>query len=328
MVLKRTAWITIAAVSIGVWAQQAAAQDWPTRPITMVVPFAAGGPGDVFARILAPHLAEVLRQPVIIENVGAGGGMAGTSRVAKAAPDGYQFVYGNIGTHAQSQSLYKHPLYNAATDFAPVALVTETPTVLTIRKDLPVANLREFIAYAKANEKKMQFGSGGAASPAHLACLLFNAAIGVDITHIPYRSGGQAMQDMFAGRIDYQCTGTPVAMPAIEAGQVRAIAILSRDRSPILPALASAHEQGVTDFEVGSWTAFFVPRATPKAVIGKLHNAAIVTMETPLVQRRIRELGATVVAPERRSPEYLQRFVESEIAKWAIAIKAAGLTVE
>jgi tripartite-type tricarboxylate transporter receptor subunit TctC len=186
----------IAAVAaLVVTAAPAAAQNWPTRPVTMVVPFSAGGPGDVFGRILASRLAELLGQPVIIENVGAGGGMAGAARVAKAAPDGYQFVYGNVGTHAQSQTLYKNRLYNAATDFAPVALVTNATTVLTVRKSLPVGNLREFIAYAKANQKKMQFGSGGAASPSHLACALVNAAIGVDITHVPYRGGGQAMQD-------------------------------------------------------------------------------------------------------------------------------------
>ena len=201
------------------------AEQWPTRPVTMVVPFAAGGPGDVMGRILAARLAELLGKPVIVENVGAGGGLAGTARVARAAPDGYQFVYGNIGTHAQSQALYKSPLYNVATDFAPVALITETPSLLTTRKDLPVSSLREFIAYARANQRRMQFGSGGAASPAHLACLLLNAAIAVHVTHVPYRSAGQSMQDMIAGRVDYQCASSVVAMPAIESGQAKAIAI-------------------------------------------------------------------------------------------------------
>jgi tripartite-type tricarboxylate transporter receptor subunit TctC len=294
----------------------------------MVVPFAAGGPGDVFARILAPHLSQHLGQPVIIENAGAGGGLAGTARVARASPDGYQFVYGNIGTHAQSQSLYKHPLYDGAADFAPVALVTETPTILATRKDLPVGNLAEFAAYAKANQATMQFASGGAASPAHLACLLLNAAIGVTVTHIPYRGGGQAMQEMIAGRIDYQCSGSAVAIAAIGAHQVKAIAILSRDRSPVLPALPSAHEQGLSDFDAGSWTALFLPKATPAPIVRKLNEAAIAAMDTPLVRRRLMDLGATVVAPERRSPQYLRKFVENEIARWAAAIKAAGVAAE
>lgn len=304
----------------------AQAQEWPARPVTMVVPFTAGGPGDVLGRILAPRLSELLGQPVIVENVGGGGGGIGSSRVAKAAPDGYQFVYGNVGTHAQYQSLYKNPLYNAANDFAPVALITETSSVLVVRKDLPVTDLPSFIAYAKANQTKMQYGSGGAGSPQHLTCELFNAAIGVNIIHVPYRGGGQAMQDLIAGLVDYLCPTTPIAIAQIEAKLVKAIALLARDRSPTLPALASAHEQGLTNFETGSWSAFFLPRATPPEIVRKLHNVTVAAMNTPSVQQRLRELGATVVASERRSPEYLKKFVESELARWAAVIKASGAT--
>ena len=200
----------------------AQAQEWPIRPVTMVVPFAAGGPGDVLGRILAPRLSELLGQPVIVENVGGGGGSIGSSRVAKAAPDGYQFVYGNVGTHAQYQLLYKKPLYDAASNFAPVALITETSSVLIVRKDLPVSDLPEFIAYAKANQTKMQYGSGGPGSPQHLTCELFNAAIGVNIIHVPYRGGGQAMQDLIAGLVDYLCPTTPIAIAQIEAKLVKA----------------------------------------------------------------------------------------------------------
>ena len=304
----------------------AQAQEWPIRPVTMVVPFAAGGPGDVLGRILAPRLSELLGQPVIVENVGGGGGSIGSSRVAKAAPDGYQFVYGNVGTHAQYQLLYKKPLYDAASNFAPVALITETSSVLIVRKDLPVSDLPEFIAYSKANQTKMQYGSGGAGSPQHLTCELFNAAIGVNIIHVPYRGGGQAMQDLIAGLVDYLCPTTPIAIAQIEAKLVKGIALLGRDRSPTLPALASAHEQGLTDFETGSWSAFFLPRATPPAIVRKLHGATVAAMNTPSVQQRLQELGATVVAPERRSPEYLQKFVESEITRWTTVIKASGVT--
>jgi tripartite-type tricarboxylate transporter receptor subunit TctC len=306
----------------------ATAQEWPTRPVTMVVPFAAGGALDVFARVLAPRLADLLGRPVIIENIGGAGGMAGTSRVAKAPPDGYQFVYGNIGTHAHNQTLYKNPLYNAATDFAPVALIAETAPVLITRKDFPASNLSDFIVHARKHQKALQYGSGGAGSPPHLACTLLNAAIGVNVTHIPYRSGGQALQDLMAGRNDYQCPGFAVALPQIEGDLVKAIAILSRDRSPILPALASAHEQRLTDFDITNWTAIFLPKATPDEIIRKLHHAVVATIETPSVQHRLRDLGATVVAPERRSREYLQKFVESEIEKWAVAIKAAGVAAQ
>ena len=165
----------------------------------MVYPFAPGGLGDVLGRILAPGLSEFLGQPVIIENVGGAGGMTGSARVAKAAPDGYQFVLATAGTHSANQSLYKHPLYDAATDFAPVALLVEQPMVLMTRPNLPANNLPEFIAYTKANQAKMQYGSSGAGSATHLACVLFNAAIGVDVTHVPYRGSGPAMQDLIAG---------------------------------------------------------------------------------------------------------------------------------
>lgn len=315
----------IAVVAAG---EAAVAEQWPTRPVTMVVPAAAGGGGDVFGRVLAPRLAELLGQPVIIENVGGAGGMTGTSRVAKAAPDGYQFVFGNIGTHAHNQSLYRRPLYNAATDFAPVALVAETAAVLIARKDLPVGDLAQFIAYAKKHQQELQFGSGGAGSPPHLACALLNSAMGVKVTHIPYRSGAQALQDLMAGRNDYQCSGLAISLPQIESSLIKAIALFGRERSPLMPSLATAHEQGLTDFEVTNWTAVFLPRATSEAKVRKLNAAVVAALETPSVRERLKELDATVVAPERRSPEYLQAFVEREIARWAVAIKAAGVAVD
>jgi tripartite-type tricarboxylate transporter receptor subunit TctC len=303
------------------------AQDWPTRPVTMVVPLAAGGAIDVVSRILSPHLSEILRQQVIIENIGGAGGMIGANRVARAAPDGYQFVFGTAGTHAQNQTLYKQPRYNAATDFAPVALITELPLVLIARRDLPAHNLQEFIAYAKANQAKMQYGSPGAGSGVHLACALLNAAIGVDVTHVAYRGGGPAMQDLIAGRIDYQCPNAAAAIPQLENNMVKAIAILTKDRSSILPDLASAHEQGLKDFGVDNWAAFFLPKGTPTTIIRKLNEATVEVMSRPDVQKRLRELGADVVVPGRRSPEYLQEFVEAEIKKWAVIIKASGLAM-
>jgi tripartite-type tricarboxylate transporter receptor subunit TctC len=293
----------------------------------MVVPLAAGGAGDVLARILASRLSELLGQQVIVENVGGAGGMVGASRVAKAAPDGYQFVYGNVGTHAANQTLYEKPLYNAATDFAPVALIAEQPIVLIARRDYPANNLQDFIAYAKVNQAKMRYGSAGVGSAAHLACALLNAAIGVAITHVPYRGGNPAMQDLIAGRTDYQCALPTDAIPQIESKTVKAISILSLDRLPTLPTLASAHEQGLTNFAASTWGAFFFPKGTPAEIVRKLNEATVATLEMPGVQTKLRDMGATVVAPARRSPEYLRQFVESEIAKWAAVIKAAGISV-
>jgi tripartite-type tricarboxylate transporter receptor subunit TctC len=306
----------------------AAAQNWPERPLTMVIPFAAGGAVDIMGRILAARLGEILGQRVIIENVGGAGGMSGAYRVAKATPDGYEFVLGSVGTHAQNQSLYKKPLYNAATDFAPVVLIAETPLVMVARRDLPASNLPEFIAYARVNQAKMQYGSAGTGSATQLACLLLNAAIGVKVTHVPYRGGEPAIQDLVAGRIDYACTIIATAAQQVQAGLVRGITITTRNRSPMLPDLPTAQEQGLKDFEAYTWSAFFMPKGTPDAIVRRLNAATIEAMNTPVVEQRLREIGATLVAPERRSPDYLGKFVASEIAKWADPIKASGASVD
>jgi tripartite-type tricarboxylate transporter receptor subunit TctC len=316
----------IALVSFCVW--PLAAQDWPSRPVTLVVPFAAGGPIDSIGRILATSLSERLGQQMIVENVGGAGGMTGTARVAKAAPDGYQIVLGNVGTHAGNQTIYRNPLYNAATDFAPVILVVDLPLVLVARKDLPAEDLQGFLAFAKANQATMQYGSGGAGSATHLACALLNAAAGIAITHVPYRGGAPAMQDLIAGRIDYLCIDTPIALPQIESKTVKSIAVLTRSRSPSLPALASAHEQGLTNFAAANWAGLFLPRDTPPPIVAKLHDATAASMETPALQAQMQKIGADLVAPERRSPAYLKTFVESEIEKWAGPIKASGLRAD
>jgi tripartite-type tricarboxylate transporter receptor subunit TctC len=315
----------LAAITAVLIASPVNAQDWPNRQITMVAPFAAGGSTDAIARIIADGLSTQLHQPVVVENVGGAGGMTGANRVAKAAPDGYQFVLGNVGTHAQNQTLYKSPLYNAVTDFAPVILIMDQSLVLIARNDLPVNNLPEFIAYAKANQSNIQYASSGAGGSNHLACVLLNAAIGINVTHIPYRGAGQAMQDLLAGRIDYQCPSAPTAMPQIVGKTVKALAILSKNRSPALPDLASAHEQGLTDFDIPSWYALFLPKGTPDAIVRKLNAATIAAMDTPTMQQRLKAIGSDLVGPERRSPEYLAQFVAAEIKKWAGPIGASGV---
>jgi len=304
------------------------AQNWPTRPVTMVVTFAAGSGDDLLARIISPRLSELLGQQVIIENVGGAGGMNGANRVAKAAPDGYQFVLGGTGTFAANQTLYKHPLYNAVTDFKPVVLIAHQPMTLIVRKDLPADNLQEFVAYTKANQAKAQYGSGGAGSATHLACVLLNSAIGVSVTHVPYRSAATAIQDMIGGRLDYVCPITSTAISAIESGQVKPIVVLSKSRTPIMPNLASAHEQGLAEFDAYIWNGIFLPKNTPAAIAEKLHDATVAAMNTPTVQDRIKEMGGAVVTPDHRSSEYLQQFVESEIKKWAAPIKASGISMD
>jgi tripartite-type tricarboxylate transporter receptor subunit TctC len=327
--MSKPALVTATAIglALGLHVIPAGAQNWPTRPVTMVVPFAAGGAADAVARILNQPLSDILGQQIIIENIGGAGGMIGAHRVAKAAPDGTQFVMGGAGTHAQNQTLHKKPLYNAATDFAPVGLIIEQPLVLIARNDLPAGNLHEFVAYVKANHAKMQFGSAGAGSPVHLACALLNTAIGANVAHVAYRGGAPAMQDLIAGRIDYQCPNAAAAVPQLENKLVKAIAILTKERSSILPDLASAHEQGLEGFGVDNWNVFFMPKGTPAAIIRKLNEATTAVLDRPAVQARFRELGAEVVPHTRRSPEYLRGFVASEIKKWAEIIEANGLAM-
>jgi tripartite-type tricarboxylate transporter receptor subunit TctC len=308
-------------------AHPASAQEWPVRPLTMVVPFGAGGSSDVIGRVIAEGLRIKLGQSVIVENIGGAGGMLGTSRVAKAPPDGYQFVIGNVGTHAQNQFVYRKPLYDAATDFAPVALVADQSLVLVARKDFPAGNLQEFIAYVKANESRIQYGSSGVGGSNHLACVLFNAAAGLDVAHVPYRGGGQAMQDLIAGRLDYQCPSGPVVLPQIEGKTVKAIALLRKSRSPSMPGVPSAHEQGLIDFDIPSWYALFLPKGTPAAIVEKLHGATIAALDMPWVQKGLIEVGSDLVPPEHQSSEYLGRFVASEIEKWGNIIKANGIAI-
>jgi len=312
----------IAAIAL---AQPANAQDWPNRPLTMVAPFGPGGSTDAIARIVAEGLSTQLHQSVIVENIGGAGGMTGANRVAKAVPDGYTFVLGNVGTHAQNQTLYKAPLYNAVTDFAPVGLIMDQSLILVTRKDLPPNNLQEFMAFARQNHAKLKFGSGGVGGSNHLACVLLNAALGVNVTHVPYRSAGPAMQDMLAGLIDYQCPSAPTVIPQYAGNTIKALAILSKRRSASLPDLPSADEQGLTGFDIPSWYALFLPRGTPDPIVRKLNAAAVAAMNTPVMKERLNAIGSDLVGAERQSPEYLAQFVADEIKKWSGPILASGM---
>jgi tripartite-type tricarboxylate transporter receptor subunit TctC len=321
---------TVSCVAFGALlalSSSALAQTFPTHPITMVIPFAAGGPQDVLGRIIAQRMGEALGQTIIIENVGGAGGMTGSLRVAQAAPDGYTMVLGSVGTHAQNQTLFKQPLYDAATDFTPVALIAETPIALITRKDLPPNNFKEFVTYAKANQAKMQYGSAGAGSATHLGCVVLNFTIGVNITHVPYRGTGPAMQDLAGGRIDYLCDIIATAKPQIDAGTVKGLAMLTKERSTVLPNLPTALEQG-TDVQAYTWSALFLPKGAPDALVQKLNSAAVAAIKTPAMRERLESLGATVVSEDRATPQYLGQFVKSEIVKWAGPIKASGVTID
>jgi tripartite-type tricarboxylate transporter receptor subunit TctC len=305
-----------------------AAQVWPTQPITMVVPFAAGGPTDVVGRVIAARLSEILGQQVVVENISGAGGMTGALQVAQAPPDGYQLLLGTVGPQAYNQTLYKKPLYNALTDFAPVALIAEQPMILVVSNDLPVDTLPDFIAYARDNMGDLSFGSGGAGSATHLACVLLNSTARLRIQHVPYRGSAPALQDLAGGRIEYLCDAVSTALPQVQGKTIKPIAVLARHRSSVLPEVKTAIEQGLADFEANNWIGLFVPRGTPEAIIRRLNAATIEAMNTPAVIERLQAIGTDLVAPERRTPEYLAGFVAREIDKWAEPIKASGVSVD
>ena len=320
--------IAVTLTGLLAFAGNAIAQDWPTRPLTLVVPYAAGGSVDGNGRTMAQRMGEILGQQVVIENVGGAGGMTGSLRVSRAPPDGYQLVIGNLGSHGVNQTLYKRPLYNSVTDFAPVGLVNQGLYVLLVRKDLPVSTLPEFIAYAKANQAKLQYGSGGAGSTTHMVCILLNMALGIETTHIPYRGTGPALQDLAGGRLDYQCEPVPSALPLIQGNAAKPIALLARKRTAVLPDIPTAQEQGLADFEVLSWNALFLPKGTPEPIVRRLNAAMSQALDTPWVRERLEKLGLEVPEAAQRTPEYLATFLDSEIKRWAAPIKASGVSVE
>ena len=304
------------------------AQDWPSRPITLVVPYAAGGPVDTIGRIMAASLSNILGQQVIVENVGGAGGMTGAARVAKATPDGYTVMLSGSAVLAINQSLYKRPLYNAVTDFEHAVLFSDSARVLITRKDFPANNLAEFVAYAKANQSRLQYGSAGGGSGTHVCAVLLDVAMGTKITHVPYRGAGPAMQDLMGGRLDYIAEQISTALPQIQGNMVKAIATLGLDRAPGLENLPTAQEQGIQGLDCGSWGSFSFPKGTPEAIVRRLTKASNDAVETSAVRERFKSIGVVIPSPARRTPDYLTKFVPAEIARWAGPIKASGVSLD
>ncbi len=306
----------------------APAQDWPTRPITLIVPFAPGGGVDASARLQALVIGEVLGQTIVVENVGAAAGTIGTGRVAKAAPDGYTMLIGNSGTQVYSQSLYKKRPYDSVTDFEPVALVTESPRILVARNGLPVKNLQELVAYTKANQDKMQYSSAGVGSGTHLPCALFNFALGVNVTHVPYRGEGPALQDVIADRIDYMCTTIQSGAAQARQGSVKGIAVMSPRRAAVIPDLATTGEQGVPGVEATVWNGFFFPKGTPKPIVDKMQKAIETMIARPEIRQKMESLGLEILPPKQRTPAYLAQFLKTDVERWGKVIKDADISVE
>src|SRR5262245_12267057 len=316
--------IAVTVIAAFLSATGALAQEWPARPITLIVPFAAGGGIDTNARLQAQALAEVLKQSVVGENIGAAGGTVGTARAAKAAPDGYTLLIGNSGTHAYAPTLYKSLPYNPVSDFAPVGLTTDSPRILVVRKDLAVSNLKEFIAYAKANQANMQYGSAGVGSGTHLPCALLNMVMGVSVVHVPYRGAGPAMQDVVGGRLDYMCDPIQTGAEQATGGMVKGIAVMGPRRVPIIdvPTTSAAGLDGV---DATVWNGFFFPKGTPRETVLKRNEALNEMIERPDIKKRMGEFGLTILPAEQRTPAYLASFLPKDIERWGKVIRDAGL---
>jgi tripartite-type tricarboxylate transporter receptor subunit TctC len=305
-----------------------AEEQYPTRPITMVVPFAAGGPTDILGRIIGQFIGPVLGQTVIVEDTTGAGGTIGATRVARAAPDGYTVVMGNLGTHAASIGIYKKLAYDPRTDFEPVILVASTPMVLVTRKTLPVHTLDDVIAWAKANKGKATMGSAGVGSISHLTLLLFNHLTGANLIHVPYRGLSEATNDLLGGQIDTLFDQVVTATPHILNDSENAIVVTVPTRSASIPGVPSVAEAGLPQLQTVAWTALFVPRGTPEFVIERINAAVQKAMLDPVVAKRLAEIGADIPPPDQRSPQALKHLVNTEIDKWVPLIKAAGVTAD
>jgi tripartite-type tricarboxylate transporter receptor subunit TctC len=303
-------------------------EPYPTRPITMVVPFAAGGPTDILGRVIAQAISPTLGQQVIVEDVTGAGGTIGAAKAARAAPDGYTMVMGNLGTHAASLGIYQHLPYDPRTDFEPVILVASTPMVLVTRKTLPAHTLGEVVAWAKANKGKATMGSAGVGSISHLTLLLFNHLTGADVTHVPYRGLSEAANDLLGGQIDTLFDQVVTAEPHIQSDSENAIVVTIPTRSPAIPNVPSAVEAGLPQLQTVAWTALFMPKGTPGFIIARINAAVKKAMEDPAMGQRLAKLGADIPPPEDRSPQALAHLVSAEIDKWVPLIKAAGVSAD
>ena len=311
-------------VGLALFPVQAQAQSYPTRSITMIVPFAAGGPTDVIARIVTGHMAQTLGQAIIIENVVGAGGTTATTRAARAANDGYTLITGHMGTHAAAVPLYPKLAYHPEKDFEPVALLAGTPILILARKDFPPKDLREFIAYVKANTAKLNAAHAGIGSVSHVSCELLNSVLDIKPTGVPFNGTGPAMNALVGGQVDYMCDQIVNAVPQINGGTIKAYAVATPERNPSLPDLPTTAEAGLPAFQAQAWNAIFAPKGTSPAVVAKLNAAASRALDDENVRKRLLDLGSVIPKPQERSPGALAALVHSEIAKWTPVLKQAS----
>ncbi len=316
-----------AAVAVSI-AVPAFAQTYPTKPITMVVPFAAGGPTDIIARIVAEPMSRTLGRQIVIENVAGAGGTTGITRASVAAPDGYTIMMGHMGTHGAAPALYLKLKYDPARDFAPVGLAAETPIIIVASKTHPANDLKEFIAWARAEGDKANHAHAGVGSVSHSTGILLDSILGTRPTLIPYTGTGPALNDMMSGQVDYMTDQIVNLVSQINAGTIKAFAIATRVRSAALPGLPTTREAGLDNYEVSAWNAIFAPKGTPPEIVAVLNDALVKALDDPDARKRLDELGAVVPDATGRTPAALQKLVESEVARWKTVLTQATATAK
>jgi tripartite-type tricarboxylate transporter receptor subunit TctC len=322
--MKRRCLLVVAAAALAA-PLLALAQPYPSRPIRFIVPYPAGGPLDTVARLLAQKVSESVKQPVIVENKPGAGGNIGADAVAKGAPDGYMILMGAVATHAINPTLYKNIPYDAVRDFQPVTQVASTPNVLVVNPSLPVTTVREFIAYAKAHPGQLNFGSGSTGSAGHLAGELFKKMAGVEMTHIPYKGAGPAMQDLIGGQIQLMFDNLASSLGQIRAGKVRALAVTTAQRTSLAPQLPTIAESGLPGFDISTWFGIFLPAHAPREVVDRLHGEFVRALSAPDVREKMAHLGAE---PVGNTPEEFAAYIRSESRKYADVIRASGAKVD
>jgi tripartite-type tricarboxylate transporter receptor subunit TctC len=319
---KRSAIATIALLA----AVHPATADFPERNITLVVPFAAGGSTDTIARIVGDHMARTLGRSIIVENDAGAGGTTPAKRVAQAAPDGYTLIIGNLGTHGAAPSQYPNLKYDPRKDFTPIGRTAGSPIVIVTRKDFPTNNLNEFVDYVKKNQDKVNEAHGGAGGQMHTTCTLLHSIMGTKTARVAYRGAGPAINDMVAGQVDFACTSLTAVISQIQAGTIKAMAIASPERSNVVNDLPTTKEGGLPEFQVSGWNAIFAPKNLPQGIQAKLNDALVKALDDEALSERLLQIGSEVPDKKDRTPEALQRFVESEVARWSSVLKAAATT--
>ena len=320
--------ILAAVAALGLMAGPAVAQSYPSRPVTLIVPFAAGGPTDVVARIIGEHMSKVLGQQVVVENVVGAGGTTGITRGAQSKADGYTLMMGHMGTHGAAPALYSKLKYDPTKDFAPIGMASGTPIVIVAKKDFPAKDLKEFIAHLKANQATLNQAHAGVGSVSFTTCTMLNYQLGTKFTQVAFRGTGPALNAMVGGQVDFMCDQIVNLVEQIKGGTIRAYAIATPERSPALPDVPTTKEAGLPDYEVSAWNAVFAPKGTPKEVVTKLNDALDKALDDPATRKRLLDIGGVLPDKAGRTPEALGKFVAAEVVRWNKVLKAAGVTVD